>query len=117
MSLVLPWPPSVNHYWRRVGARTLLSRGGRLYKEAVAAVALSERVRPLAGRLSVAVELYPPDRRRRDIDNSLKAILDALKGHAFDDDSQIDRLSVERRGVIAGGYVLVEIGVVLDAEG
>jgi hypothetical protein len=26
--LKLPYPASVNHYWRRVGARTLISRGG-----------------------------------------------------------------------------------------
>ena len=26
MVLTLPWPPSINHYWRRVGPRTLISR-------------------------------------------------------------------------------------------
>jgi len=32
-----------------------------------------------------------------DLDNLAKAILDALKGHAFHDDAQVARLLVERR--------------------
>jgi hypothetical protein len=31
MKLTLPYPPSVNHYYRRVGPRTLISREGREY--------------------------------------------------------------------------------------
>jgi len=39
-----------------------------------------------------------------------KALLDALaKGGAYSDDSQIDRLEVERGPVTPGGKVLVEI--------
>ncbi len=33
IELELPYPPSVNHYWRRVGARTLISRGGRAFRQ------------------------------------------------------------------------------------
>ena len=52
----------------------------------------------------------PPDHRRRDLDNVQKALLDALaKGGAYRDDSQIDRLQVERGPVTPGGMVLVEI--------
>ncbi|MFN6411429.1 MAG: RusA family crossover junction endodeoxyribonuclease, partial [Planctomycetota bacterium] len=86
----LPYPPSVNHYWRRVGARTLISRGGRLFRQQVVSILAARGVRPLDGDLEVVVELYPPDRRRRDIDNSLKSLLDALgHGSAYHDDSQI----------------------------
>src|SRR5689334_22773616 len=31
----LPYPPSLNHLWRRVGAKTLLSAEGRRYHELV----------------------------------------------------------------------------------
>ena len=62
------------------------------------------------GRLAVRVTVCPPDHRRRDIDNVQKALLDALaKGGAYRDDSQIDRLEVERGPVTPGGKVLVEI--------
>ncbi len=108
---VLPYPPSVNGYWRRVGFRTLVSREGRRYRRAVRAL-LAARAdeEPLTGRLEVTVALSPPDRRRRDIDNAMKALLDSL-GHAgaFIDDSQIDRLHIERREPVAGGEAAVRV--------
>ena len=33
IELELPFPPSVNHYYRRVGPRTLISREGRRFRE------------------------------------------------------------------------------------
>lgn len=110
MELSLPLPPSANHYYRRVGDATLISREGRRYREAVAGYLAALRVRPLAGRLWVRVVLYPPDRRRRDLDNVLKCLLDALaKGGAYADDSQIDRLDISRGPVTEGGGVHVLI--------
>jgi len=46
----LPYPPSINHYWRRVGPRTLISREGRRFREHVMAILAALRVRPLSGR-------------------------------------------------------------------
>ncbi|MGE4157634.1 MAG: RusA family crossover junction endodeoxyribonuclease [Planctomycetota bacterium] len=106
----LPWPPSVNHYYRRVGPRTLISREGRRFRERVCAILAAAGVRPMAGRLHVEIEVYPPDRRRRDIDNVQKALLDALEhGGAYRDDSQIVRLEVEKREVEPGGKTVVRI--------
>ena len=106
----LPYPPSVNHYWRRVGARTLISRGGRAFREAVCAILAACGVRPLAGPLEVEIVVYPPDRRRRDIDNVQKALLDALQhGGAYGDDSQIVRLSIEKGEPVEGGKTIVRI--------
>lgn len=51
----------------------------------------------LDGDLIVDIRLVPPDRRRRDVDNSLKALLDAMQfGGVYHDDSQIVRLTVEK---------------------
>lgn len=114
LTVELPYPPSVNHYWRRVGPRTLISRQGRAYRRDVAtAVRRIDRAAdrlPLIGPLSVKVSLYPPDRRRRDLDNVLKALLDALQ-HAgvYPDDSLIEHLSVEKRDVVDGGKAVVVI--------
>lgn len=106
----LPFPPSVNHYWRRVGPRTLISRGGRRFRDRVASVLAAQSVAPLLGRLSVHVIACPPDRRRRDLDNLQKALLDAMQhGGVYRDDSQIDRLEVERGPVVPGGKVIVTI--------
>jgi len=94
----LPWPPSVNHYYRRVGPRVLISRDGRLYRQKVVALSRGLDVERLEGRLELEIELHPPDRRRRDVDNSLKCLLDSL-AHAglYGDDSQIHMLTVTKR--------------------
>lgn len=109
MRLTLPYPPSANRYYRNVGRRTLISREGRAYREKVCAV-LPAKTRPLPGALAVYVEVFPPDRRRRDLDNTQKALLDALQhGGIYRDDSQIDLLHIERKDVVKGGKVVVEI--------
>ncbi len=98
IELDLPYPPSVNTYWRNVTGRTLISKKGRTYrKEMIATVAMQQPGDPLRGRLEVSVTAYPPDNRRRDLDNVLKALLDGMQ-HAgvYEDDSQIDHLAISR---------------------
>jgi len=58
----------------------------------------------------MTVTLHPPDRRRRDLDNAMKALLDSLE-HAgvYDDDSQIDDLRIVRGGIVPGGACVIEI--------
>lgn len=110
MKLELPYPPSINHYWRRVGPRTLISREGRRFRERVMAILAAMGIQPLCGRLAVEVEVFPPDNRRRDIDNVFKALLDAMEhGGAYADDSQIVRLSIEKRKPVEGGKTIVRI--------
>lgn len=113
IELELPFPPSVNHYYRRVGPRTLISREGRRFREEVCALLAAAGVKPLAGPIRVEIEVYPPDRRRRDIDNLQKGLIDALEhGGAYRDDSQIVRLSIEKRECIPAGRTIVRIGKV-----
>lgn len=65
------------------------------------------------GRLALFISLYPPNKIRRDIDNHVKAVQDALQmAGCFDDDEQIDHLTVARMPVVKGGQckvVLVRI--------
>lgn len=110
----LPWPPSVNAAYRNVvmgrSARTLLSKPGREYK-AIAAGDLLRQAVPSFGRQRVAVfvAVYPPDQRRRDLDNLGKLAIDALVPRVIDDDSQIDRLTWERRKVVRGGLLRLTV--------
>ena len=114
LEIDLPWPPSVNHYWRSVpGKGVLISEEGRFYRAEVADQVLIQRAgKRLAGRLRVNIQAYPPDRRRRDLDNMLKAILDSLT-HAgvWLDDQQIDDLRIVRRDL--GGRVVVGVSEVV----
>lgn len=95
ITLALPWPPSVNHYYRHVGPRVLISKDGRKYRDAVASVARRSGIRRFDCPVEAHIDLFPPDRRRRDLDNTLKSTLDALtKAGAYEDDSLIRRLTV-----------------------
>jgi crossover junction endodeoxyribonuclease RusA len=57
--------------------------------------------------LTVLLIARPPDRRRRDLDNLAKAVLDGMNGVLYDDDSQIDNLIIRRGGPMPGGLVEV----------
>jgi crossover junction endodeoxyribonuclease RusA len=103
MRIDLPFPPSVNGYWRAIRRGNLctqiISKKGREYAEAVSTSvnAAGLTTTPLAGRLEVTILLCAPDRRRRDVDNYSKAVLDSLtKAGVWEDDSQIDVLTVVR---------------------
>lgn len=110
MNLLLPYPPTVNTYWRNVNGRTILSKRGREYRKEVAAVL--PRVQPITDRLAVRILAVMPDRRRRDLDNLTKAVLDSMQ-HAgvYEDDSQIDSLTIERGPVEKPGRLEIEIEV------
>ncbi len=55
-------------------------------------------IRPSWGEYEVDLVMeYAGEIPRLDLDNLAKALLDALKGHVFFDDSQIARLVCERR--------------------
>lgn len=93
-------------------ARTLLSREGRAYRKAVEACVV-EQIRgraAFAGRLRVDIVLNPPTRRLIDIDNRIKAVLDALTfARVWVDDGQVDVLLVERGSILPGGRALVTV--------
>lgn len=109
MDFELPWPPSVNRYYRHVGPRVLISREGRKYRMMVVS-RLGGRFNKLAGQVKLSGEFYPPDKRHRDLDNLLKSLQDALV-HAglLEDDSQIKTLHLEMLDPIPEGLVHVNL--------
>lgn len=117
IQLQLPYPPSVNRYYRNVGSRTLISRDGRKYRQRVEALLARLRIRPTEGPLAVVVDLFPPDRRRRDVDNAMKSLLDSMQhGGAYHDDSQIVYLEIHKREPERGGRVAVQISSTDEIE-
>jgi crossover junction endodeoxyribonuclease RusA len=94
----LPWPPTANTYWRRNGGRYFISKRGQDYREYVAKACYAYQGLFVAeDRLRVKIKAYPPDKRKRDLDNLFKSTLDSIQ-HAglYVDDCQIDKLSIER---------------------
>ena len=99
MRVTLPWPPSVNHYWRNYRGIMVISKEGRDYRQLARSIALGAGIKRMDARLGVIIDAYPPDYRKRDLDSILKALLDALKSIAYQDDSQIDRIEIRRRSI------------------
>jgi crossover junction endodeoxyribonuclease RusA len=100
----LPWPPSVNHYWGTRGKSRYIGAKGKAYRLETLSAWNRLRVQGFGhARLHVAVQAFPPDRRARDLDNLAKCPIDALMhARAYADDSQIDRLLIERGEVRKG---------------
>jgi crossover junction endodeoxyribonuclease RusA len=111
--VALPWPPTVNTYYRHVVVhghpRVLISAAGRQYAQAVGVLLAGLRDRAPAPPHAVSIALHAPNRARIDLDNRCKGLLDAMYRALDMDDSVIDRLTLERAPVVAGGRALVLI--------
>ena len=66
---------------------------------AVEAIAAGARRGKLPPPYALEVLIWWPDRRRRDADNVLKAVGDALNGVVWEDDSQVTRTVTEVMGI------------------
>lgn len=120
--LFLPFPPSVNTYWRHVlmapkGARptsahirVITSEKGREYRNAVLEAVAAQtggKHHKLTGSVAVHLFACAPDKRKRDLDNYFKAVLDACThAYVWNDDSQIKRLGMEWCGLAAKSWVI-----------
>jgi Holliday junction resolvase RusA-like endonuclease len=108
ITLTLPYPPSLNRMYRSVAGRVLISREGRAYKKLIGDLCLMKRVRPMDGDVSLTLTAYRP-RRSGDLDNTQKALLDALQGHVYHNDGQIVEIHARREDDKANPRVEVEI--------
>lgn len=105
ISMTLSWPPSVNKYWLASGHRRYISPQGIAFRQSV--ISLCPKDFPtFIGRVSVKITAFPPDKRKRDLDNICKAIFDSLQ-HAgiYADDFQVGYFSIERAHVVKNGKI------------
>lgn len=122
MILTLPFPPSMNSYWRSpnkgaLKGRHLISERGRKFRtEAIARVLeqLRRQPKPITADIAVTVVFCPPNKTPRDLDNYFKALFDAMT-HAgvWLDDSQVKRIAAEWGPVTKGGKVELSISEVV----
>lgn len=65
-------------------------------------------MKPLSGRVRVRLRFFRAA-RRGDLDNRLKVALDALRGIAYEDDSQVTRLEAEQAEDAENPRVEIEV--------
>lgn len=121
MIILLPFPPSVNSYWKQA---VIKKRGGGSFRTVV----LSSRAKQfrIAGLLTikkqypvhkimdkpvrVLIHLHPPTLQRYDVDNFNKGILDVLThANIWIDDELVHDLRVIKKEKQKGGAVIVKI--------
>ena len=94
-------PKSTQHIYRsacRGGfASTYMTAEGKAIKEAYQWEAKAQwRGHPLKGDVAMTVRFFFSTKRRRDLDNMNKLMIDSLIGIAYEDDSQISDLHLIR---------------------
>jgi crossover junction endodeoxyribonuclease RusA len=64
----------------------------------------------LTGDVAIAILAAPPDKRKRDLDNVLKALLDSLTHcGVWTDDSQVAELVIRRVEPCKPGHVMIMV--------
>jgi len=95
----LPWPPSVHKlYGKRPGGGKFRTKEYKRWQHEAGWMLKLQKAGAMPGAVNVDLRLTPPDKRKRDADNILKATLDLLVqlGVIDDDNSRVVRkLSTE----------------------
>ena len=112
--LELPFPPSINGYRipLRRGKTIILgtSNNGHKYVKRVGESLIDQEFHTYSDNVKVSLELYPPDKRKRDIDNYCKALFDSLVKHnVLEDDKLIKHLNIDMCSPCKYGKVLIWI--------
>lgn len=111
-TIKLPYPPSLNRYYRTFRGRPVVSAEGKRYRQTVKEILVPafEDKPEYTAAMRVWIEVMFPDRRKRDLDNLNKALLDSIT-HAgvWADDSLIHDLRLVRAGVEKPGHVRLHI--------
>lgn len=111
ISLRLPFPPSANSIWRNVNGRTLKSAPYRAWLRQAGLEALIQRPSRVLGGYHMMLVATPPDRRKRDLGNLLKATEDFLVQGGYIEDDHLARSINLAWGqfIVKGGYIDITV--------
>ena len=105
--VTLPWPPTVNTFYSVNKGRKLISKKGRAYKKEAGYFL---KAKGLTGPIAVEIACNPPDKRKRDLDNILKPLLDVMtENGVYEDDSQINYLLIYKCSEVEKGTVEIKV--------
>ena len=96
----LAYPPTTNNLFSTIRVKgkekRIPSQAYTAWKNAAGWELKAQKPTPIKGRFHFSMVVFPPDKRRRDLDNLLKAPLDLLKTHGvIEDDSLAQSVKAE----------------------
>ena len=118
-SFELPFPPSNNTYYRRTSKGMRISEKGRSYKcqvkRCMSRYGLANE--SIASDVHLDIDVYPPDKRKRDLDNLFKGVFDSLTDCGYwIDDSQVKKLGATMKPVDPNPRIEIFINVIGEYE-
>lgn len=126
--LILPMPPSVNHYKKYYCTGHVNEYGHHIVRSSVSPKALEYRemvgweakacgVRLSYEKMAVQVDVFCLDNKLKlDLDNIPKVLLDSLTGIAWEDDRQVYDIHVRRYLVKKNPHIEVSISPYVEAD-
>lgn len=109
--LSLPLPPSANDLWRVFRNRAIKSKKYREWIARAHSIVLESvgSMEPTESPCVVKMQIYV--RRRRDVDNNIKPVLDVLAGLVYRNDSQVWMVAASRHMVCSDAETKVVVVV------
>ena len=107
-------PMSVNCMYRTYKGRVILSRRGREYKSETKKyidnyIESMDDFEPIEGRVKIELDICFRDKRKRDLDNYVKSVIDSIKNKLFGDDDLIFELNVRKHIQSEKNETIIEI--------
>lgn len=116
------FPPTINSYYTKTRNGVFIGKVGNAYTaDTIENIIACVGPMTIDTQVSMTVVLYPPDKRKRDVDNYMKPLLDSItKSGLWTDDSLVDQLLIYRGSIVKGGKVWVRLeeslGLILDSD-
>lgn len=104
----LPYPTSLNNIFVNGARGRYKSPAYKAWQDAAYAAILEQGRQRIKGKVAISIAVVKPDKRRRDIDNLTKPVLDALTTmQVIEDDSLVQRISIQWASTGAPCTVLI----------
>lgn len=99
-------PPSVNHYYGHRGHKVFITADGKQFRNRIREACAGKP--KILGPVAVCVRVHWRTRRKHDLDNVFKSLLDSVKDVLFEDDDKVVQIFAEKRvGEPRDGFDLI----------
>lgn len=103
-----------NVYYRKFQNRLIISKRGKDYKELVNNYIQSYP--KILGKVKLDLVFYFKDKRKRDLDNLHKCLIDSMKNVLFEDDDMIYKIYLEKHIGTGIDKIIINIDSMEDPE-